>query len=294
MTKKLKEMMGLAMRRISSKTSVLALLMMVFVIPTLAQDLVKGTVIDNNGEAIIGATVQQKDDQKNATITDLDGNFVLKLPYGKGTVRVSYVGMKEKEVKVSADKLNKVIMEEDDSQLEELVVVGYGQQKKASVVGAITQTTGEVLERAAGIGSVGAALTGNLPGVATIASTGQPGEEDPRIYIRGAAAWNQDAQPLILVDGVKRDLKSVDITSVATVSVLKDASATAIYGVEGANGVVLITTKRGVEGKARIDVGFNATLKAVSKLPRKYDSYDAYMFRNQAIEHELALGGDAS
>ena len=119
--------------------------------------------------------------------------------------------------------------------------------------------------------------------------------QDPRIYIRGAAAWGDvDCQPLILVDGVKRDIQSVDITSVATISVLKDASATAVYGVEGANGVILITTKRGQEGKARIDVGFNATLKAVSKLPRKYDSYDGYMLRNEAIEHELALGGDAS
>ena len=123
MTKKLKEMMDLAMRRISSKTSVLALLMMVFVIPALAQDLVKGTVIDNNGDAVIGATVVQKDDKKNATITDLDGNFTLRLPDGKGTILVSYVGMKEREVKVSADKHNKVTVEEDDSQLEELVVV---------------------------------------------------------------------------------------------------------------------------------------------------------------------------
>ncbi len=294
MTKNLKKMLDLAMRRVSSKTSILVLLMMVFAIPSFAQELVKGTVIDNNGDAVIGATVVQKDNKQNATITDLDGNFSLKMPGGKGTVVISYVGMKEKELKVSSDKNNKVTLEEDDSQLEELVVVGYGQQKKASVVGAITQTTGEVLERAAGIGSVGAALTGNLPGVATIASTGQPGEEDPRIYIRGAAAWNTDAQPLILVDGVEREIKAVDITSVATVSVLKDASATAIYGVKGANGVILITTKRGVEGKARIDVGFNATLKAVSKLPRKYDSYDGYMYRNQAIEHELAIGGDAS
>ncbi len=294
MTKNLKKMLDLAMRRKSTKTSILVLLMMVFAIPSFAQELVKGTVIDNNGDAVIGATVVQKDNKQNATITDLDGNFSLKMPGGKGTVIISYVGMKEKELKVSSDKNNKVTLEEDDSQLEELVVVGYGQQKKASVVGAITQTTGEVLQRAAGIGSVGAALTGNLPGVATIASTGQPGEEDPRIYIRGAAAWNTDAQPLVLVDGVEREIRAVDITSIATVSVLKDASATAIYGVKGANGVILITTKRGVEGKARIDVGFNATLKAVSKLPRKYDSYDAYMLRNQAIEHELALGGDAS
>ena len=294
MAKKRKEILGLAIRRMLSKTSVAVLLMMVLAVPAFAQELVKGTVVDNNGDAVIGATVVQKGDKQNATITDLDGNFSLKMPEGKGIVVISYVGMKEKEVKVASDKFAKVTMEEDDSQLEELVVVGYGQQKKTSVVGAITQTTGEVLERAAGIGSVGAALTGNLPGVATIASTGQPGEEDPRIYIRGAAAWNTDAQPLVLVDGVEREIRAVDITSVATVSVLKDASATAMYGVKGANGVILITTKRGVEGKARIDVGFNATLKSVSKLPRKYDSYDGYMLRNQAIEHELALGGDAS
>ena len=294
MTKRLKAMINLAMSKMSSKTSVLALLMMVFSIPAFAQDLVKGIVIDSHGETVIGATVVQKDNRKNATITDLDGNFQLKMPGGKGTVVVTYVGMKEKEVRVTAERLNRVTLEEDNAHLEEVVVVGYGQQKKASVVGAITQTTGEVLERSAGIGSVSAALTGNLPGIATIASTGQPGEEDPRIYIRGAAAWNQDAQPLILVDGVEREIKSVDITSVATVSVLKDASATAVYGVKGANGVILITTKRGVEGKARIDVGFNATLKAVSKLPRKYDSYDGYILRNEAIEHELALPNTAT
>ena len=254
---------------------------------------VKGSVTDNAAEPLIGASVVVKGQASLGTVTDIDGNFQLKVPSEQSVLVISYVGMTTKEVKVGKHREFKVSLQ-DDTQLEEVVVVGYGQQKKASVVGAITQTTGEVLERAAGIGSVGAALTGNLPGVATIASTGQPGEEDPRIYIRGAAAWNTDAQPLILVDGVKREIKSVDITSVATISVLKDASATAVYGVEGANGVILITTKRGVEGKARIDVGFNATLKAVSKLPRKYDSYDGYMYRNQAIEHELAIGGDAS
>ena len=254
---------------------------------------VSGTVTAEGGDPLIGATVLVKGNASRGTITDIDGNFQLEVPSEQAVLVFSYVGMTSKEVRVGKQHNLKVSLEEEN-QLEEVVVVGYGQQKKASVVGAITQTTGEVLERAAGIGSVGAALTGNLPGVATIASSGQPGEEDPRIYIRGAAAWNQDAQPLILVDGVKREIQSVDISSVATISVLKDASATAVYGVEGANGVILITTKRGVEGKARIDVGFNATLKAVSKLPRKYDSYDGYMLRNQAIEHELALGGAAS
>ena len=254
---------------------------------------VTGTVTDGTADPLIGASVIVKGKPSLGTVTDFDGNFKLNVPSESTVLVISYVGMSSKEIKIGKQRTLKVTLQ-DDTQLEEVVVVGYGQQKKASVVGAITQTTGEVLERAAGIGSVGAALTGNLPGVATIASSGQPGEEDPRIYIRGAAAWNQDAQPLILVDGVKREIKSVDITSVATISVLKDASATAVYGVEGANGVILITTKRGQEGKARIDVGFNATLKAVSKLPRKYDSYDGYMYRNQAIEHELALGGDGS
>ena len=254
---------------------------------------VTGSVTDNAAEPLIGASVVVKGQTSLGTVTDFDGNFQLKVPSEQSVLVISYVGMTTKEIKVGKQRNFKVTLM-DDTQLEEVVVVGFGQQKKASVVGAITQTTGEVLERAAGIGSVSAALTGNLPGIATIATTGQPGEEDPQIYIRGAAAWNQDAQPLILVDGVKREIKSVDISSVATVSVLKDASATAVYGVEGANGVILITTKRGQEGKARIDVGFNATLKAVSKLPRKYDSYDGYMFRNEAIEHELALGSSAS
>ena len=255
---------------------------------------VKGVVTDNAADPLIGATVVVKGQTTLGTVTDIDGNFELKVPSEQSVLVFSYVGMTSKEVRVGRQRVINVSLEDDTQQVEEVVVVGFGQQKKVSVVGAITQTTGQVLERAAGIGSVGAALTGNLPGVTTIASSGQPGEEDPRIYIRGAAAWNQDAQPLILVDGVKRDIKSVDITSVATVSVLKDASATAVYGVEGANGVILITTKRGVEGKARIDVGYNATMKAVSKLPRKYDSYDGYMFRNQAIEHELALENGAA
>ena len=269
------------------------LMLMAFCTSVQAQITVTGNVTDGAADPLIGASVIVKGNASLGTVTDFDGNFQLKVPSESSVLVISYVGMSTKEIKVGKQRSFKVTLQ-DDTQLQEVVVVGFGQQKKASVVGAITQTTGEVLERAAGIGSVGAALTGNLPGVATIASTGQPGEEDPQIYIRGAAAWNTDAQPLILVDGVKREIKSVDITSVATISVLKDASATAVYGVEGANGVILITTKRGQEGKAKIDFGFNATLKTVSKLPRKYDSYDGYMYRNQAIENELAIGGDAS
>ena len=159
---------------------------------------VKGTVVDSNGEPLIGASVVEKGKTSNGAVTDFDGNFSLNVPSESATIVVSYVGMNTKELKVGKQRTFNVTLT-DNTQLSEVVVVGFGQQKKASVVGAITQTTGEVLERSAGVGSVSAALTGNLPGIATIASTGQPGEEDPRIYIRGAAAWNQDAQPLIYI-----------------------------------------------------------------------------------------------
>ena len=250
---------------------------------------VNGKVLDSNDEPLIGAAIVLKSQSTVGTVADFDGNFTLEVPDKNAVLTVSYLGMTPQEVKVNGRNMIVVVLREDSEMLEEVVVVGYGQQKKASVVGAITQTTGKVLERAAGVSDIGAALTGNLPGVVTTAGTGMPGEEDPKITIRGASSWNNNEEPLVLVDGIERPMSSVDITSVQSISVLKDASATAVYGVKGANGVILITTKRGMEGSAKIDVGFNATLKSPSKLPNKYDSYDALMFRNIAIEHELAL-----
>ncbi len=253
-----------------------------------AQDaFIKGVVVDSQGESIIGATVVLKSNKTVGTTTDLDGNFSLKVPSAKSTLVVSYVGMKTVEVTGNGKTL-RIVLDEDNEQLEEVVVVGYGQQKKASVVGAITQASGKTLERAAGITSVGAALTGNLPGVVTMTSSAVPGEEDPKIVIRGSSTWN-DAGPLVLVDGIERSMSSVEIGSVENISVLKDASATAVYGVRGANGVILITTKRGQEGRPQINVRANAIMKVPSKLPGKADSYDAYMMRNKAVEHELSL-----
>ena len=253
------------------------------------QSTVKGIVVDSNGEPVIGASVVLKGNNSIGTITDIDGNFSLSVP-NNAVLVVSFVGMQTKEVNASKN-LMKIELVDDSQQLEEVVVVGYGQQKKASVVGAITQTTGKVLERAAGISDIGTALTGNLPGVVTTASSGMPGEEEPEIVIRGASSWNNSA-PLVLVDGIERPMSSVEMQSVATISVLKDASATAVYGVKGANGVILITTKRGQEGKAQISVSANAVMKIPSKLPDKLDSYDGMIARNTAVEHELNLNPD--
>lgn len=268
------------------------ILLMLFCCMTAAaqQFTAKGIVVDSNGEPVIGASVVLKGNNSIGTITDIDGNFALSVPNDKAVLVVSFVGMTTKEV-AATKSLMKIELVDDSQQLEEVVVVGYGQQKKASVVGAITQTTGKVLERAAGISDIGTALTGNLPGVVTTASSGMPGEEEPEIVIRGASSWNNSA-PLVLVDGIERPMSSVEMQSVATISVLKDASATAVYGVKGANGVILITTKRGQEGKAHISVSANAVMKIPSKLPDKLDSYDGMIARNTAVEHELNLNPD--
>ena len=248
---------------------------------------VKGNLVDGTGEPLIGATVKVKGNPGVGAVTDLDGNFSISVPSENSILVFTYVGMKTKEVKIGTKREFKLTLE-DDNAIGEVVVVGYGQQKKASVVGAITQTTGKVLERAGGVSDIGSALTGNLPGVITSSSSGMPGDEDPKIVIRGVSSWNS-SDPLVLVDGIERPMSSVDIHSVQSISVLKDASATAVYGVKGANGVILITTKRGTEGKAKISASASSALKLVSKLPETYGSADALYYVNQAIKHELGL-----
>lgn len=248
---------------------------------------VSGSVKDSSGVALSGATIKVKG-TAIATTTDSAGNFKITLPSKDKTLLVSYVGMDEVEVNVGDQSIIEVRLGVARTTLEDVVIVGYGRQRKESVVGAITQTTGKVLQRAGGVSNIGAALTGNVPGVITVQGTGMPGAEDPLIFIRGQGTWNS-AGPLILVDGIERPMAGVDIGSVESISILKDASATAVFGVKGANGVVLITTKRGVEGKANINITVNSTMKVPSRLPEKYDAYDALTIRNMAIERELGV-----
>jgi len=191
----------------------------------------------------------------------------------------------KKELKTQGIQINgntkfDVMMLEEQVGLEDVVVVGYGTQKKASVVGAITTTTGEELQRTGGVTNLAQALTGNLPGVTTIQTTGQPGMADPKIYIRGQSTWN-GGEPYILVDGVERRMNDIDMSEVDNISVLKDASATAVYGVKGANGVIMITTKRGSKGKSVLSVSANTSMKIPSRLVSKLDAYDMYGVKRQ-------------
>lgn len=252
---------------------------------------ITGVVMDNNKEPLTGATVAVKGTTIGVS-TGIDGDFAIDVPMDKNILTVSFIGMNQQELDIKDKKHVVVILEDNERVLSEVVVVGFGRQKKESVVGAISQAKGEVLERTGGISSLGAALTGNIPGLVTTSSSGMPGEEDPNILIRAQTTWN-NSSPLILVDGVERLMSDVDINSVESVSVLKDASATAVFGVRGANGVILITTKRGVEGKTRIDIGVSTTLKTISKLPNKYDAYDALMLKNRVVESELARNPEA-
>lgn len=246
--------------------------------------LVGGRILDEKGEPVTGATVKVKGTDM-AVASDLNGRFSINAQTGSVLV-ISFLGYKTQEITVTADQLNLTInLKLEEQGLNEVVVVGYGEQKKASIVGAIAQTSGKDLQRTGGVTNLGMALTGNLPGVVTSSSTGQPGGEDPQIVIRGVTSWNSSS-PLILVDGVERSISNLDIGSVETISVLKDASATAVYGVRGANGVILVTTKRGVEGRAQVTVRSNTTTKIASKLPAKYDSYDALRWKNRIIERE--------
>lgn len=273
------------------KIPFLLMLLLIFSAVVMAQGkrTITGVVTDTNGEPIVGANVVVQNNHSIGAITDIDGNFRLSLPQETKALVVSFIGMREKVIRIT-DKVDKikVILEDDSQALEEVVVVGYGQQKKKSLVGSITQTNSKTLERAGGVTSLGQALTGNLPGVITYTSTGMPGAEDPKIIIRAQSSWN-NSDPLVLVDGVERPMNTVDISSVESISVLKDASATAVYGVKGANGVILITTKRGKEGKANIQIKANATMKTVSKLPEKYDAYDTFIIKNRTLERELGL-----
>ncbi len=247
----------------------------------------KGEVTDTKGDPIPGASVIVKG-TTIGTITGGDGKFVLEVPEESKVLSISFVGFETVEIPIGTKSVFSVVLEELTVGLGEVIAVGYGTQKKASVVGAITATTGKELARSGGVPNLGMALTGRLPGVTTIQISGQPGKDDPLIYIRGQGTWN-GGQPLILVDGVERQMNDLDISEVDNISVLKDASATAVYGVKGANGVILITTKRGTKGKPQLSLSANSTMRWPSRIVDKLDAYDTYLVKNDAIEREVPL-----
>ncbi len=218
---------------------------------------VSGVVVDDGGQPIPGATVLLKENPQVGTVSDLTGAFSIFVPNTSTTLVVSFVGMETQEVAVGSKTAVKVTLSSDTQEIEEVVVVGYGQQKKASSVGSIATTKGDDLLKTGGVSNVSEALQGQMAGVVAVSSSSKPGEDAADIFIRGKSSTG-DNTPLYLVDGVERSIDDIDMNEVESVSVLKDASATAVYGVKGANGVILVTTKRGTNSRPK--VGFTANV----------------------------------
>ena len=235
-----------------------------------AQNLrVTGKVVDENGEGVIGAGVVLQG-TATGTITDVDGNYELpSVPQG-ATLEISCVGYKTMLVQVTGSRLD-VTMAPDSRLIDESVVVAYGQQNKVTITGSVAAVGGEALLKSP-VANVANALQGNLPGVSAVQASGMPGADEPVIRIRGVGSLNS-AEPLVLVDGVERPFSQLDPNEIESISVLKDASATAVFGVRGANGVILVTTKRGEVGKASVTASVSAAMQTISQFIDFADSY---------------------
>ncbi|WP_366184331.1 TonB-dependent receptor [Flavobacterium ovatum] len=250
--------------------------------------LVSGVINDENGQSIPGATVLEKG-TTNAVQTDFNGKFSLKVRSEKAVLVISYIGFATQEIRVNYRTTISVNLKETVSSLDEVVVVGYGTQRKVSVTGAISSVGTDILKRSPAPNLVGA-LTGRLPGLTVMQSSGQPGKEDFDIYLRGASTLNGKS-PLILVDGVPRDnITMLDPNEIMDVSILKDASATAVFGVRGANGVILITTRMGTVGEPQLSFSASFGRQDFSTDYKKYNSWEQAALVNQSYKNDgLAL-----
>lgn len=247
---------------------------------------VSGTVSDAMGP-VPGVGVLVKN-TNNGAVTDIDGHYSIQARHGDVLV-FSCMGYANVEKTVGRQTVLNVQLEDDSTVLDELVVVGYGTQRKESVVGAITSVKGDALVDS-GNSNITSAIAGKLSGVMTIQTSGQPGQNDAEILVRGVSSFN-GSSPLVLVDGVERDFASIDPNEVADISVLKDASATAVFGAKGANGVIIVTTKNGQEGKPKMDFSFSSGFSNPINMARHVDAYTTMRTMNAAQMNDQNFAG---
>ena len=263
------------------KRLLMAIVMMMSAIALYAQgsagNRISGTILDENGEPIVGATVIEAGTQ-NAVVTDIDGNFSLSVKSGS-TLNVSYVGYVSQTLKATSGKPMSITMIEDTESLNEIVVVGYGTQKKATLSGSVSSVRGKELTKSPTL-NVSQSINGRLPGVFALSQTSEPGYDGTAIRIRGVNTFG-NANPLIVVDGVPgRSLERIDPNTIESMSVLKDASA-AIYGAQAANGVIIITTKRGKKERPVVDFSYNYGLSRPTVIPEMCDAAEYATLLNE-------------
>lgn len=227
---------------------------------------VTGRVMDVNGELLMGVNVSENGSQGNGVITDVNGTYTITLKQNNASLKFSLISFKDKTVKVGSQRIIDVSLEEAVSALNEVVVVGYGTQKKASVVGSIANVNPELLAKSS-TRSVSNSLAGMIPGVIAVQRSGDPWFNNSDFWIRGISSFAGNTQPLVLVDGIERSLNDIDPQEIASFSVLKDAAASAVYGVRGANGVIMIETKRGKIGKPQVDVNIEHAMTQPIRIP---------------------------
>ena len=235
---------------------------------------VTGNVSDEKGEPLIGVTIILKNDSTVHSLTDMNGNYSIMVPTRKSVLSFRYIGFVPKEEIVDNRKVVNVQMVEDVGQLDEVVVVAYGAQKKESVVGSITTIEPAKLKVSTSR-SLSNNLAGTVAGVLAVQRSGEPGYDNSSFWIRGISTFQDAGQnPLVLIDGIERDLNNIDPEEIESFSVLKDAAASAVYGVRGANGVILINTKRGQVGKPRVTVKAEFAATQPVKLPEYLGAAD--------------------
>lgn len=246
---------------------------------------VSGVVKDDTGEPVIGAGVLVKGTTLG-TITDIDGHFSFRVDDLNGVLVVSFVGMETQEIPMKGKGTFDIVLKSSNTLLEEVQVVAYGAQKKVTLTGSISSVNTDELLKVP-TASIGNMLSGVLSGVSSIQSSGQPGGDDPDVFIRGISTLNtMNAKPLYLVDGVERSFFQIDPNEVENITILKDASSTAVFGVRGANGVIIVTTKRGKEGKAKINASFSYGIQTPTRMPEFVNSYDYATFLNEAYTND--------
>ena len=242
-----------------------------------AQQTVKGTVKDANGEPMIGVTIATGSGA--GAVTDLDGNFTIQNASPSTVLNISYVGYKSQQVKVGSQSNFNIVLQEDNTTLEDVVVIGYGTMKRKDLTGAVASVTGEKLA-ANPVANVAQALQGQLPGVSVASQDGRPGAT-MSIRVRGGGSITQSNDPLYIVDGVQvSDINDIPADNIESIDVLKDAASTAIYGARGANGVILVTTKGSKgEGSAKVKYNMYYQIKTPSYTPEVQDAYN-YVLHN--------------
>lgn len=255
---------------------------------------ISGTVTDDTGRALPGASVLVVGTKQGA-VTDMAGKYVINAEPG-AKLKFSFISFLDEIKTVGKEAVINVKLANDSKKLEEVVVVGYSTQKKVTVVGAVAQITGEALKKQGNVVSLKDALQGQIPGVTVLKQSGVPGgagnntdglsSRPTEILIRGKNTWN-NAGPLILVDGVERSMDDIDVSEVEAISVLKDASATAVYGMKGGNGVILITSKRGSKGKAKISIEYNQSFSDLSKYTENVGTMEGFNARNLGIINDV-------